>query len=407
MSSSAPTVTPTPSSTPGGSHQSGEPRQESRLRPGLGRAAFVDPDVFETERRLVFGRTWNCVGRSAVLEQPGAFFTSELAGESILVVRQADGSLRAVRNLCRHRGARLCLEESGTFGRTIRCPYHSWTYGTDGRLLSAPNMREMPDLDKSERSLLSLAVEEWAGYAWVRLEGDGALGEQLEPQLLARFGSLDTLRRYAPDRLEVGATIVYDVASNWKAVIENFMECYHCSTLHPELTAALPEFASGYGTVAGGVGHGATLAPGVEGFTRSHRAARAPLPGLGPEDVRIFHGVVLLPNVLVVLVPDHVAFLRIEPVGPSRTTVRAEWLFDPDEVAREGFDPSDSVELLDLTNRQDFSACERVQLGAESSPAFETVLTPPEEVVVGFHEWVTGLLGFRPDQPPRATVESP
>lgn len=395
MSSSAPPTARTARSAPSGSQGQG-----STLRPGLGRAAFVDPAVFDAEQRLVFGRTWSCVGRSAALGQAGAFLTAVVAGESVLVVRQADGSLQALRNLCRHRGARLCLDESGTFGRTIRCPYHAWTYATDGRLLSAPNMREMPDLDKAERSLLPVAVEEWAGYAWVRLGGDGSLADQLEPQILERFGSLDTLRRYAPERLGVGASIVYDVASNWKAVIENFMECYHCSTLHPELTAALPEFASGYGTVAGGVGHGATLAPGAEGFTRSHRAARAVLPGLAPEDARTFHGVVLVPNVLLVLVPDHVAFFRIEPVGPGRTTVRVDWLFDPDELAREDFDPSDSVELLDLTNRQDFSACERVQLGAESSPAFETVLTPPEKVVTGFHDWVTGQLGFRPDQPP-------
>jgi len=362
------------------------------LHKGLGREAYLDPERFEAEQRMIFARSWNCVGRSAELGKPGAYLTGQVAGESILVVRQRNGSLRAFRNLCRHRGARLCLEPTGALDKAIRCPYHAWTYGLDGHLIAAPNASEMPDLDKAERSLLQVPVEEWAGYAWVRLAGEGTLAEQVEPQLQERFGSLEPFARYQLDRLAVGHRVTYDVASNWKSIVENFMECYHCASLHPELTEAVPEFASGYGTVSGGVGRGAAFAGTLEGFSRSHRAWRPRLRGLLEEDDRLFFGVVLLPGCLAVLVPDHVAFFRIEPLAPGRTLVHVDWLFEPDEVARADFDPSDSVELLDLTNRQDFSACERCQLGA-TSEAFETVLAPPEHIIENFHRFVAERLG--------------
>jgi len=212
------------------------------------------------------------------------------------------------------------------------------------------------------------------------------------PQLFDRFGSLELFSRFELERLAVGYRKTYDVAANWKSVVENFMECYHCATLHPELTEAVPEFASGYGTVSGGVGHGAELAPEMEGFSLSHRRARPRLRSLRNEDDRRFFGVVLLPDCLAVLVPDHVAFFRLVPLAPDRTLVSVDWLFDPDEVARADFDCADAVELLDITNRQDFSACERCQMGA-ASETFETVLTPAEHVIERFHQWIADRLG--------------
>lgn len=362
------------------------------LRESLPGFVYTDQRVFDLERERVFRRSWQCVGRADAAPDPGDYLHVVCAGESILVLRGGDGALRAFHNVCRHRGARLCEGASGSVGRAVRCGYHGWGYGLDGRLLAAPNMADMPDLDKDGLGLHPVRLEEWLGYVWVTLDAEAEpLAAQVDPQVRDRLGTPETLQRYGIERLQVARTVTYDVASNWKALIENFTECYHCPTIHPELTAALPSFASGYGTIAGGVGAGAALATGMGGFSMSGRASRPMLPGLLPDDDRLFYGIILRPNAFLILVPDHVAVFRLQPTGPDRTVVVVDWLFDADAMAAPGFDPDDAVELLDLTNRQDFDACRRAQLGMASS-TYRGVLVPAEHIVLAFHAEVRAVL---------------
>ncbi len=365
----------------------------SGVVPTLPGRFYVDTAAFEADRERIFHRSWMCVGRADAVAAPGRFLRVDVGTESVLVVHGRDGAVRAFRNLCRHRGARLCTEEAGTLGRSIRCMYHAWTYGLDGRLIGAPNMTTMPESLRGELGLHRVATELWLGYVWVNLDPDAApLAEQVGPQLRGRLGDDELLARYDIARLEVGATVVYEVASNWKSIIENFMECYHCPTLHPQLTAALPQFRSGYGTISGGAGAGAVFAEHVAGFSLSGRAARPRLPGLLPEDDRLFHGIVLRPNAFLILVPDHVAAFRMEPVAAGYTRVTVDWLFDPDRIAEDGFDASDAVDILDVTNRQDFAACERTQLGMRS-PAYAGVLVPAEQIITEFYDYYLAAVG--------------
>jgi glycine betaine catabolism A len=336
--------------------------------------------------------------RDNAIGEPGQFQRTELGEESVLVVRGSDGEPRAFLNLCRHRGAQLCSEESGSGRGTIRCPYHSWSYGLDGRLLAAPNMRDMPDLVRADYGLHPVRTEQWLGYLWLNLDpGAQPLATQVEPQLAERLGD-GVLQRYGIERLGVAATVNYSVAANWKSIIENFLECYHCATIHPELTAALPQFRSGYGTISDGLAAGASFAEDVDGFSLSGRATHPRLPGLGPSDDRLFYGLVLRPNVLLILVPDHVALYRLEPLGPGHTRVTVDWLFDRDTMAGDGFDATDAVALLDITNRQDFDACERCQRGMRSA-TYSGVLVPAEHVIAGFYAHYLAAIGEHPLTP--------
>jgi Rieske 2Fe-2S family protein len=278
--------------------------------------------------------------------------------------------------------------------------YHAWTYDLDGRLVAAPNAHEMPDLPKDEFGLHRFAVEEWLGYVWVNLDPAAPLAGQVEPQILDRMGDLATFDRYDLGALRVGHRIAYDIASNWKSVVENYMECYHCATIHPELTEALPRFATGWGTVNTASPAGAQIAEGMQAFSMSGRAVRPRLPGLLDSDDRLFYGVVLRPNAFVNLAPDHVAFFRMEPLAAGRTRVVVDWLFDAGETERGDFDPSESVELLDVTNRQDFGACERAFVGM-ASPMYRGVLVPSEHVIAGFHDYYLRMLS---DTPPATQV---
>ena len=367
------------------------------LRSSLPREAYLDEAVYAAEQQAIFGTSWLTVARADQVPEPGDYLVVEPAGQSVLLIRGRDGALRAVRNLCRHRGAVLrradAGEGAGRFGSAVSCPYHGWTYGLDGRLVGAPNLPEMPDLTKAEYGLHPVRLEQWLGYVWLNLDPDApSLAEQVEPELVERFGPGQTLDRYRIDALLPGRTISYQVAANWKCVVENFMECYHCGTLHPELTAALPQFATGWGTVSGGVGAGAELADGLGSFSSSGVAVRRRLPGLLDQDDRLFFGVVLRPNTFLILVPDHVAVFRLAPHGPGHTTVDVDWLFDARAIADPGFYPDDAVAILDVTNRQDWDACERCQLGM-ASPAYQAVLVPSEHLITGFHDYVRDRLG--------------
>ncbi|MDV9194452.1 aromatic ring-hydroxylating oxygenase subunit alpha [Streptomyces sp. Wh19] len=351
-------------------------------------AAYRSSEVFDTEQERIFRSTWLCVSRSARLPGPGSFLNIEIAGENILLVRNREGEVRALLNLCRHRGSLMCTETEGNFGRSIRCPYHSWTYSLDGQLLSAPYIAELSPEAREDRDLYTASATEWLGYIWVNLDPHAEpLASQMAPLLEARFDGEDVLAKYDTASLDVAHTVVYDVAANWKLIFENFCECYHCPTMHPELCAAVPQFRTGYGTVSGPARQGAELAADFSGFSLTGAATADPLPGLDAADERMFYGVLLWPSVSLNFTPDHVLCMRVEPLAADRTRVVAEWLFHPDAMAQPGFDPADAVKLFDVTNRQDFEVIELVQRGTRSR-RFEQVYSPHEHLIGQFHEWV-------------------
>jgi glycine betaine catabolism A len=369
------------------------PATVSSLLPTLPGSSYTDPAAFAREQELIFESQWLCAVRSGDIPDPGQFQVVQAGRESVLVVRQRDGGLRAFLNVCRHRGARLCLEESGQVSRYLRCAYHAWSYDLGGRLTAAPNLARMADIDRDEYGLVRVALREWLGYAWVCLASEPPSFEETVCGAVAdRLGSAEAIDAYQLPELAVGRRISYDVAANWKLIVENFMECYHCATIHPELTSVLPEFAGGYAAQYY-VGHGAAFADRAEGFTVDGSAGFGRLPGLTGDQDRRYFAITIRPQVFVNLVPDHVILHRMIPLAPDRTTVICDWLFDPGVVAS-GQDLGNSVELFDRVNRQDFDACERTQPSMDSRAYSRGgVLVPSEHHITEFHSWVNRCLG--------------
>ncbi|MEU1539218.1 aromatic ring-hydroxylating dioxygenase subunit alpha [Actinacidiphila glaucinigra] len=354
---------------------------------------YTDPGIFAQEQERIFEAMWFCAARSSELGRPGAFRTVDVGRESILVTRSRDHAVRAFHNVCRHRGARLLTEEGGEVRRAFQCPYHAWTYDLDGRLVAAPNLTKMPDVGRTEYGLVPVHVREWLGYVWVCLAEDPpSFEEQVVGAVVTRLGDVASLERYGIEDLRVGRRIVYDVRANWKLIVENFMECYHCATIHPELTEVLPEFADGYAAQYY-VGHGAEFGADVEGFTVDGSPGLDRIPGVSAAQDRRYYAITIRPQVFVNLVPDHVIFHRMYPVAADRTVVECDWLY-LEEVVAGGRDLSRSVELFDRVNRQDFEACERCQPAMGSRIyAKGGVLVPSEHHIAGFHHWVHERLG--------------
>ncbi|MEP9382022.1 aromatic ring-hydroxylating dioxygenase subunit alpha [Nocardioides sp. KR10-350] len=356
-----------------------------RTLPG---SAYSDPVLFAREQERIFEQMWICAVRSAEIARPGQYKTVTVGRESLVVSRNRKGEARAFFNVCRHRGATVCPTESGE-ARAFQCSYHAWTYDLDGRLLAAPNLTKMPDVGRDQYGLRKAHVREWLGYVWVCVASEApSFEETVMGAVRSRLGDLDSIEHYGVEGLELGRRITYDVKANWKLIVENFMECYHCATIHPELTAVLPEFADGYAAQYF-VGHGAEFGEGVEGFTVDGSAGLDRIPGVTDDQDRRYYAVTIRPNVFVNLVPDHVILHRMFPVAPDRTIVECDWLYLP-EVVASGRDLSKSVELFDLVNRQDFEACELCQRATDSQAFAEGgVLVPSEHHIAEFQAWAS------------------
>jgi len=355
--------------------------------------AYTDDSVFAREQERIFEAMWNCVARADDLPAPGAFRTVQIGRESILLTRARDRSIHAFFNVCRHRGARLCTEASGTLQRAIRCYYHAWTYDLTGTLIAAPNLTKMTDIDRDEYGLHRVHLREWLGYVWVCLAEDPpSFEDQVVGAVTERLGDPAAIDKYDVENLELGRRIRYDVKANWKLIVENFMECYHCATIHPELVEVLPEFAEGYAAQYY-VGHGALFGDGIEGFTVDGSPGLDRIPSIAPEQDRRYYAATIRPQVFLNLVPDHVILHRMFPLAADRTIVECDWLYLPD-VVRAGKDLDKSVELFHRVNQQDFEACERCQPAMSSRTyARGGVLVPTEHHIGDFHAWFTERVG--------------
>jgi Rieske 2Fe-2S family protein len=366
--------------------------------PTLAGSYYTDTAIFAREQERIFSSLWFCALRTGDLTVPGTFRTCQVGPESILCVRGNDGEVRAFLNLCRHRGARLCAAESGAVKRNLRCSYHSWSYGLDGTLVAAPNLGPLPESARERFGLVPVATREWLGYLWVCLaDRPPSFEETVVGAVTRRLGDPEAIGRYRLDTLAVGRRIRYDVRANWKLLIENFMECYHCSSIHPELIAILPEFRSGYAAQFY-VGRGADYAPAAEGFTVDGSAGHGRLPGLADTQDRRYFAVTIPPQVFVNLVADHAIVHRMFPVAADYTIVECDWLYSPD-VVDSGADLFRSVELFHRVNQQDFAACEQCQPGmASRGYAQGGALVPSEHHLSEFHAWVRARLGEDADR---------
>ncbi len=212
------------------------PLDQARSLPG---DAYTSPEVLSWEREHFFEASWVCVGRGAEVSDPGDQAAVRVSEEGVLLVRGEDRVLRAFSNVCRHRGHELLEPGVRSSARIIRCPYHAWVYSLEGRLRGAPRFKTMPSSDPVYDGLVPAGVAEWHGWVFVNATATA-------PPFETHVGNLeDLVAPYRPERLALGGSHAYEVDANWKIVTENYHECYHCTSIHPELCRVTPPTSGG------------------------------------------------------------------------------------------------------------------------------------------------------------------
>jgi len=304
---------------------------------------YTDPILFHDELERFYCQTWICAGRSEQVSAPGDYFVREVAGESVIITRDRENSLRAFFNVCRHRGTRICSSAEGHFPGRIQCGYHGWTYGLDGCLLGAPHVHD--GFCREDYPLNCVSVEVWDGHIFINLDSEPApLATQLEdlPQkfLHWRMAELRTHRR-----------IGYEVKANWKLIMVNYNECLHCPILHPALSA-ITDYLSGENDQPhrGYIGGSMEFQGGARTMSKDGKLRRDYLPGLTAEERSKVYYYSIFPNLLISLHPDYIMTHTLWPRAVDRTEVICEWHFHPDEMAKPNFEADDAIAFWDITN---------------------------------------------------------
>ncbi len=382
----------------------------------LPRDFYVSPDVFRLDLETVFYREWLFAGHACELPKAGSYMTVKVGAYDVLIVRDAEGGIRAFHNMCRHRGSHICLAEKGVTAKLV-CPYHQWTYDLDGRLLWARDMG--PAFDATAHGLKPVHCETVAGFVFICV---CPVAPPFEPvrAMVEPY--------HAPHRLE-DAKVAHETTivekGNWKLVWENNRECYHCAGTHPELCRSYPDSPSAQLSdevgedpafaalwdrcrtlglpagfeIADDAQYRVTRLPlsrGAESMTMTGRpAVRRPLSpritgGIG--DLPFYH----YPSIWNHVVVDHAISFRVTPIGPQETAVTTKWLVHKDAVEGVDYDVEDLTRVWIATNDQDRRIIEDNQRGV-NSPAYEPGPYSPrhEAAVMEFVEWYCGVMERR------------
>lgn len=364
---------------------------------------YFDSTHYERELRGIWYRNWIYLCRADALDGPRAFRTFKVGTQQILVLRDEEGKLRAYHNTCRHRGSTLCRETFGQLrAKFITCPYHGWAYDLTGRLISTSFVEEIAGFVKQDYPLYNVAIADWRGFVFVNLTKDA-------PPVTQLFGVVASRLDHWPlESLVVGHTYERVLECNWKVFWENFKECLHCPTVHPELSELVPIYKRGIiaerddphwqdhadsddPKYKGGLRLGAAT------WSRNGKAEGVTFPGLTDQERRFGQAFVTgTPSVYIVGHVNYVRVIRLHPLGPEKTELRAQWLFPAQTLADKHFDIGNIVEFAQLVIDQDAGVCELNQRGLRSVAHKTGILMPQEYAVYQFHQWVRAALEDAP-----------
>jgi choline monooxygenase len=331
-------------------------------------AWYFDAEIYEAERKSVFGATWQVAGRLDQLLEPGSFVTTNIAGEPILVLRDGEGVLRAFHNVCRHRAAPVINEPAGKVTR-LRCRYHGWTYDLTGRLRGTPEFDGVADFCREDEGLVELAVAAWGPLVWVRSrQGNSDLPTFLEP-LPQRAAALGLQNLHFVERR------TYRLACNWKVFVDNYLDGgYHVNTIHPGLAGVLDY--SQYRTEVF-ENTSVQISP-LRPDSSKPSAAATVRTGEAAYYWWVF------PNFMMNIYDGVMDTNLVLPLGPDRCEVIFDFYFDRPEAAGVSSFMAESMAVAHQIQLEDIAICEEVQKGL-ASRSFDTGRFSVKREAAGYH----------------------
>jgi Rieske 2Fe-2S family protein len=342
----------------------------------LPREYYVSDEVFEREVDRIFLRQWLYAGHLSELSSRGDFRRYDIAGESVVLVRGDGDTVHGFFNVCRHRGYAFCEQQAGNARRFV-CPYHRWTYDVDGSLVAAPSLRDGDVIDYADWGLHPVHVGVWHGLVFMCLSRE-------EPEPIA-----DVLERVAPElalaqpeRLKVAAEEAYAVEANWKLMLENYLECYHCPGSHPELcvTLDLRQQDIDLQTARSGESEYNNGVPPLKSGTRTLSIDGELVSTRLPVEDGFNAGFSIQPCLSrVMLHADHGVTHTIRPVDTRRLVWTTQWLVHEDAQEGRDYDVERLVKVWDATNREDIGLVEGAYRGVRSRRFQPGPLAPTKE----------------------------
>jgi Rieske 2Fe-2S family protein len=349
----------------------------------LPREYYKSDDLLDREVDRIFTRQWTFVAHESQIPQAGDFVVEEIVGESLIIVRGDEGEVNAFFNVCRHRGYRFCEQASGRANRFI-CPYHQWSYGRDGRVLNVPGAPDGEFFDYADWGLQRAHVTVWHGLIFV------ALGETAPSDL---HSALDEhaagMVPAQPERCKEAFREAYAVQTNWKALLENYLECYHCRGSHPELCHSMSVDGT-YQSTSGWIGEyfsgSMPMKPGVKTASMDGQLVSTPLAGYAeldeiPDNLGGGFGIIPLLT-RVICHADHMLVHLLRPVDVSHTVWDTRWFVHEDAVEGVDYDLDRLTEVWRATNREDIRLCEGAFRGVRSRRFVPGPLHPQREAAI-------------------------
>jgi Rieske 2Fe-2S family protein len=371
----------------------------TRAEAGLPAHWYFDPAHHDLEMKRVWHRNWVYACRSSELADLRSWRRFDFVGQSVVVLRDESSTLRAFHNTCRHRGSTLCTGPSGRFPQAgIVCPYHAWRYDLAGQLRKTSSQFEPEGFNRRDWSLYPVALREWNGLVFVCLAPD-------PPPFGQMFDApADRLDAWEMAGLATGHTFTKTIRCNWKVFWENYNECLHCPGVHPELCKLVPVYGRGLQDIHEDPrwrDHAASddprfrggLRQGARSWSATGQVHGLPFPKLTDADRDAGHVyVTFLPSMFVAAHIDYVRVVRLLPLGPELTELRAEYLFRPETLADPARDLQPIYEITQQVMAEDGAACELNQQGLHATPHAAGVLMPEEYLLRDLHAWLRAQL---------------
>jgi len=369
-----------------------------RIHPTLPSLWYHDPGHYRRELKSIWWNSWLCVARVSEWSATGSYQVIRIGSQQILITRSANGELHAFHNTCRHRGSLLCDAAAGRFkGKHIVCPYHAWTYSLEGELLRTPRKAETADFHPGSFPLYRVALRVWAGFVFVNLAPEPAFPFEAE------LGEeRDILSNWPMDELALAHREIHTLNCNWKIFWENFLECYHCPKIHPELCRLVPIYGQGVVSPADlpaghpmrGAGDRPRLAGDAVTWSANGQTTLPWFPGLNPtEKTSGMTFCNVLPSVFIVAHVDYVRSVHVQPLGPEQTRLTVNWLVLPDVLDSGKLDIQALISFGNQVVTEDARVCELNQRGLHSLAHEHGILAPQEYDVLAFDNWVRSRLG--------------